>query len=162
MTAASTRYVAQSADAVYVIPRPRSMGAFFARSVDPAGSNLVSAVLLRAGLVYLMFPDPARPGGYVLDRAPGGSATSPYATPATVNGAAHGVPEGVFLSEFNAKWRKYAFSVGINPDSTENGPVSAGGPVWVVPNGSPSTPDVHLTNLATAAKAWGWQRLVTA
>ena len=62
MTAPS-RYVAQSAHAVSVIPKPRAMGAFFARSVDAAGSALVSAVLLRAGLLYLMFPDPARPGG---------------------------------------------------------------------------------------------------
>ena len=37
-----------------------------------------------------------------------------------------------------------------------------GGPVWVVPNGSPLTPDVHLATLAAAAKAWGWLRLVTA
>ena len=161
MSTAPTRYVSQSADEVYVIPRPRAFGVFFSRSVDPAGSALVSAVLLRAGLVYLMFPDTARPGGYVLDRAPGGSATSPYASPSSVATHAHGVPEGVFLSEFNAKWRKYAASVGINPDSTQSGPASAGGPVWVVPNGSPATPDVHLASLAIAARAWGWQRLVT-
>jgi hypothetical protein len=72
------------------------------------------------------------------------------------------VPEGVFLSQMNQAWRKWAASVGINPDSAENGPASAGGPVWVVPSGSPSDPDPHLSSLAVAAKAWGWQRVVTA
>lgn len=161
MTAATTRYVSQTADEVYVIPRPRAFGVFFARSLDPAGGALVSAVLLREGLVYLMRPDPARPSGYVLDRAPGGSSPAPSAVPSAVASRASGVPVGVFLSEFNARWRKWAFSAGINPDSTESGPTSAGGPVWEVPNGSPLTPDVHIATLAKAAKAWGWQRLVT-
>lgn len=158
----SVRYVSRTGDAVYVIPDPRAFGVFFSCSLDPSGDALVSAVLLRDALVYLMRPDPARTNGYLLATATGGSGSSSALYPRNVANHARGVPEGVFLSEFNAKWRKWAASVGINPDSTENGPAAAGGPVWEVPNGSPSTPDVHLATLAQAAKAWGWQRLVTA
>ena len=158
----STRYVSRPDDAVYVIPRPRAFGVFFSRSLDPSGDALVSAVLLREGLVYLMFPDPARPAGYLLATSTGGKASGSYDLPSNVSGGARGVPEGVFLSQMNQAWRKWAASVGLNPDSSENGPASAGGPVWVVPSGSTSDPDPHLASLTVAAKAWGWQRVVTA
>lgn len=156
----STRYVSRTTDEVYVIPNPRAFGVFFSHSSDPSGDAPVSAVLLRSSLVYLMRPDPNRAGGYLLSTSTQGSASGTAQVPSTVSNNARGVPEGVFLSEFNAKWRKWATSKGIDVDTTSSGPTSAGGPVWEVPNGSPSTPDVHLSSLAVAAKAWGWQRLV--
>lgn len=156
----SVRYVPAPLDEVFAIPRPRAFVVFFATGSDPSGDALVSAVLQRNGLVYTMWPDPARPNGYLLTQ-PGGRATSPYEVPSSVAGGALGTPVGVFLSEMNTKWRTWAASVGLNPDSTENGPASAGGPVWVVPSGSPSDPDPHLSSLSVAARAWGWQRVVT-
>lgn len=156
----STRYIGRATDEVYVIPNPRAFGVFFSHSSDPSGDALVSAVLLRASLVYLMRPDPNRVGGYLLATSTQGSASGTAQLPSNVANNARGVPVGVFLSEFNAKWRKWATSKGIAVDTVSSGPASAGGPVWEVPNGSPSTPDVHIATLAAAAKAWGWQRLV--
>jgi len=141
----TAQYVARSSDLAYYLPVPKAYGWAFARSMDPGGAALVTAVLLRDGLIYLMRNSPTRAGSYVLDMATQGSAT---AGAETVSGNATGVPLAVFLSEMNFRWRTWAVDNGIDPADSAGGP-AYGGPVWTAEGEA-------LATLQLAATAWGW------
>ncbi len=141
----TAQYVARSADLAYRIPTPAAYGWAFARSMDPGGAALVTAVLLRDGLIYLMRDNPAHAGTYVLDAATRGRATGGAST---ATGGAAGVPLAVFLSEMNFRWRLWAVDNGIDPADDAGGP-AYGGPVWVGEGEA-------LATLQAAATAWGW------
>ena len=134
-------------DVAYRLPVPAAYGWAFARAVDPGASALVSAVLLRDGLVYLMRDSSAYAGRYELDGATQGRATG--AAP-SVSDSAAGVPLAVFLSEMNFRWRAWAAS--RIADLTNAGGAAYGGPVW---NGAGSA----LASLEAAAVAWAWETL---
>ncbi len=141
----TAQYVPRASDLAYYLPEPRAYGWAFARSMDPGGAALVTAVLLRDGLVYLMRDNPNHRGLYVLDAETRGSATGGAST---VAGNAAGVPLAVFLSEMNFRWRTWAADNGIDPADSAGGP-AYGGPVWVGEGEA-------LATLQAAATAWGW------
>lgn len=137
----------RAADVAFSLPNPAAYGWAFARSLDPGGTALVSAVLLRDGLVYLMRTSSVYPGRYELDNATKGAATG---LASTVSGGAMGVPLSVFLNEMNLRWRAWAAT--ILADSTNAGGAAYGGPVWAAAGQS-------LTTLEAAATAWRWEAL---
>lgn len=134
-------------DVAYRLPVPTAYGWAFARAVDPGASALISAVLLRDGLVYLMRSSTVYAGRYELDSATQGSATG--AASSVANRAA-GVPLAVFLSEMNYRWRTWA-STRI-ADLANAGGAAYGGPVWSGAGGA-------LTTLEAAATAWAWEAI---
>ena len=134
-------------DVAYRLPVPAAYGWAFARAVDPGASALISAVLLRDGLVYLMRDSAAYAGRYELDGATQGAATG---AASSVTNRAAGVPLAVFLSETNFRWRAWA-STRI-ADLANAGGAAYGGPVWVAA-------DSALTTLEAAATAWAWEAL---
>jgi hypothetical protein len=134
-------------DVAYRLPVPAAYGWAFARAVDPGASALISAVLLRDGLVYLMRDSAAYAGRYELDSATQGRATG---AASSVTNRAAGVPLAVFLSEMNYRWRAWA-STRI-ADLANAGGAAYGGPVWVAA-------DSALTTLEAAATAWAWEAL---
>lgn len=140
-------YVARSGDLAYRIPEPRNFGFAFARSVDPGGDRLITAVLLRGGVVYLMRDSATQPGRYELDGATKGSATGGASS---VSNGPTGVPLAVFLSEMNMRWRAWASS--WIADLTNAGSAAYGGPVW-------TNAGEALSTLQVAATAWGWEPL---
>ena len=134
-------------DVAYRLPVPAAYGWAFARAVDPGAAALISAVLLRDGLVYLMRASTAYAGRYELDGATQGAATG---AASSVTSRAAGVPLAVFLSEMNFRWRAWA-STRI-ADLTNAGGAAYGGPVWVAA-------DSAITTLEAAATAWAWVAL---
>jgi hypothetical protein len=134
-------------DVAYRLPVPADYGWAFARAVDPGAASLVSAVLLRGGLVYLMRSSTVYVGRYELDGATQGSATG--AASSVANRAA-GVPLAVFLSEMNCRWRAWA-STRI-ADLTNAGGPAYGGPVW-------NDAGEELASLEAAATAWAWEAI---
>jgi hypothetical protein len=134
-------------DVAYRLPVPADYGWAFARAVDPGASALVSAVLLRDGLVYLMRSSTVYAGRYELDGATQGSATG--AASSVANRAA-GVPLAVFLSEMNYRWR--AWATPRIADLTNAGGAAYGGPVWEAANSA-------LASLEAAAIAWAWEAI---
>lgn len=134
-------------DVAYRLPVPAAYGWAFARAVDPGASALVSAVLLRDGLVYLMRSSTAYAGRYELDGATQGRATG---AASSVSDSAAGVPLAVFLSEMNFRWRAWAAS--RIADLTDAGGPAYGGPVWNSAGG-------ELASLDAAATAWAWVAL---
>jgi len=137
----------RASDVAYGLPVPSDYGWAFARAVDPGAASLVSAVLLRDGLVYLMRASTVYAGRYELDGATQGSATG--AASSVANRAA-GTPLAVFLSEMNFRWRAWA-STRI-ADLTNAGGAAYGGPVWEAANGA-------LASLEAAAMAWAWEAI---
>ena len=134
-------------DVAYRLPVPAAYGWAFARAVDPGGAALISAVLLRDGLVYLMRSSTAYAGRYELDGATQGAATG---AASSVTGGAVGVPLAVFLSEMNYRWR--AWATPRIADLTDAGGPAYGGPVW-------NSADGALASLEAAATAWAWVAL---
>lgn len=140
-------YVARSGDLAYRVDAPRAFGFAFSRSADPDGQRLITAVLLRDGVVYLMRDSATHVGRYELDGATKGSATGGASS---VSNGPTGVPLAVFLSEMNARWRLWAATRIANLNNA--GPPANGGPVWA---GAGSA----LATLQAAATAWGWEPL---
>jgi len=134
-------------DVAYRLPVPADYGWAFARATDPGAASLVSAVLLRGGLVYLMRSSTVYVGRYELDGATQGSATG---AASSVSDGATGVPLAVFLSEMNMRWRAWAAS--RIADLTNAGGPAYGGPVW-------SGAGDKLASLEAAATAWAWVAL---
>ncbi len=134
-------------DVAYRLPVPADFGWAFARAVDPGAASLISAVLLRGGLVYLMRSSTVYAGRYELDGATQGSATG--AASSVANRAA-GVPLAVFLSEMNYRWR--AWATPRIADLANAGGAAYGGPVWVAA-------DSALASLEAAATAWAWEAI---
>ena len=134
-------------DVAYRLPVPAAYGWAFARAVDPGAASLISAVLLRDGLVYLMRSSTAYVGRYELDGATQGAATG---AASSVTSRAAGVPLAVFLSEMNMRWRSWA-STRIADLANAGGP-AYGGPVW-------DNAGQALTTLEAAATAWAWEAL---
>jgi hypothetical protein len=134
-------------DVAYRLPVPADYGWAFARALDPGASALVSAVLLRDGLVYLMRESTAYAGRYELDSATQGRATG---AASSVSQHATGVPLAVFLSEMNFRWRTWAAS--RIADLSNAGGAAYGGPVW---NGAGGA----LTTIEAAATAWAWEAI---
>lgn len=134
-------------DVAYRLPVPADYGWAFARALDPGASALISAVLLRDGLVYLMRASTAYVGRYELDGATQGAATG---AASSVTSRAAGVPLAVFLSEMNFRWRAWA-STRI-ADLTNAGGPAYGGPVW-------NDAGEELASLEAAATAWAWVAL---
>lgn len=140
-------YQPRRGDAVWSVPNPGTFGFMFSRAVDPSGRTLPAAVLRRDGLVWLLGRAPAG-GPYFTDVEVRGSCAVD-ALRASGASRATGVPEHVFLSECNARWRAWASTRIADPSNA--GSPAYGGPVF-------TAGDVAHKSLDAAAVAWGWER----
>lgn len=148
MSATTHTYQPRRGDAVWSVPNPGAFGFMFSRAVDPSGRTLPAAVLRRDGLVWLLGRAPSG-AGYFTDVEVRGSCAPGNSRPLE-SSRATGVPEHVFLSECNARWR--AWSEGRIADPSNAGGPAYGGPVW---DGAGRA----LASLEAAATAWGWERV---